>query len=98
MIEITVRVEMNRRGAWELAVSDEHTRIVCMTLGDALRQARSIAGTRPSELIIRDAYHRLLEYERLGISCRHHGWHQPPPHDARPLLRDADREAQPNAG
>jgi hypothetical protein len=72
-IEITVSVEMNRRGAWELAVSDEHTRIVCVTLVDALRQARSIAGTRPSELIIRDAYHRLLEYERLGISCRHHG-------------------------
>lgn len=72
LIEITVRVEMNRRGAWELTVPDEHTRIVCATLADALRQARSIAGTRPSELIIRDAYHRLLAHERLGISCRHH--------------------------
>ena len=70
--EITVLVEPNRGGAWELTVPDEHTRVVYPTLADAKRQARSIAGTRPSELIIRDAYHRLLEHERHGISCRHH--------------------------
>ena len=70
-VEITVRVEMNRRGAWELAVVGERTRVVYATLADARRQARSIAGTRPSELIVRDAYHRLLEHERLGITCRH---------------------------
>jgi hypothetical protein len=72
IIEITVRVEMNRRGGWELTVDGEHTRIVCATLADAKRQARSIVGTRPSELIVRDAYHRLIEHERLGISCRYH--------------------------
>ena len=72
IVEITVRVEMNRRGAWELTVPDDHTRIVCATLADATRRARSIAGTRPSELIVHDAYHRLVEHERLGISCRYH--------------------------
>ena len=72
VVEITVRVEMNRYGAWELTVGDEQTRIVCQTLADATRQARSIAGTRPAELIIRDAYHRLVEHERLGIACKHH--------------------------
>ena len=71
-IEITVRVEMNRRGAWELTVPDDHTRIVCATLADATRRARSIAGTRPSELVVHDAYHRLVEHERLGISCTYH--------------------------
>ena len=71
VVEITVRVEMNRHGAWELTVADEQTRIVCPTLADATRQARSIAGTRPAELIIRDAYHRLVEHERLGIPCKH---------------------------
>jgi len=70
-IEITVRVEMNRRGAWEVTVPGERMRVVYATLADARRQARSIAGTRPSELIVRDAYQRLLEHERLGISCRH---------------------------
>ncbi len=72
IIEITVRVEMNRRGAWELTVPDDHTRIVCATLTEATRRARSIAGTRPSELIVHDAYHRLVEHERLGISCMYH--------------------------
>ena len=71
--ETTVRVEMGRRGAWELTVAGEDTRIVCPTLADAMRQARSIAGTRPSELIIRDAYHRLVGHERLGIDCKHPG-------------------------
>ena len=72
IVEITVRVEMNRRGAWEFTMPDGHTRIVCATLADATRRARSIAGTRPSELIVHDAYHRLVEHERLGISCRYH--------------------------
>lgn len=67
-VEIIVRVAMNRRGAWELTVTDEPTRIVCQTLADAKRRARSIAGKRPSELIIRDAYHRLVEHERFGIA------------------------------
>ena len=69
-VEIIVRVAMNRRGAWELTVTDEPTRIVCATLADAKRRARSIARKRPSELIIRDAYHRLVEHERFGIASR----------------------------
>ena len=73
VVEITVRVAMNGRGAWELTVANEPTRIVCQTLADATRKARSIAGMRPAELIIHDAYHRLVGHERLGVVYKHHG-------------------------
>jgi hypothetical protein len=65
MIEITVRIEMNRRGTCELTVADDHTRVVFATLADAMRRARSIAGKRPSKLIVHDAYHRLVEHDEF---------------------------------
>ena len=69
--EITVRIDMNRHGAWEVDASDERERVVCPTLADAKRRAQTVARGRPSELLVYDAYHRLLEHERLGIACRY---------------------------
>ena len=67
-----VRIDMIPRGAWEVKVSTERRGIVCGTLADAKDQARRFVGRHPSEVIVRDAYHRVLEHERLGISCRYH--------------------------
>jgi hypothetical protein len=61
---ITVRVELNPRGAWRVATPDERGRVTCETLDDARRVAHlRAADRRPCELIVLDAYHRVLERE-----------------------------------
>jgi hypothetical protein len=69
---VIVLIDMIPRGAWEVKLSTKRTGIICGTLADAKDQARRSIGRRPSEVIIRDAYHRVLEYERLGVSCKYH--------------------------
>ena len=69
---VVVQIDMLPRGAWEVKMSTKREGIVCGTLADAKDQARRFIGRRPSEVIVRDAYHRLLERERLGVSCRYH--------------------------
>jgi len=60
----TVRVDVNVRGAWEVALSGEADRVTCATLQEARRVARRrAADRRPCELIVRDAYHRVLQHE-----------------------------------
>jgi hypothetical protein len=57
----TVHVDMSVRGAWEVALPDRE-RVRCETLEDASRVAyRCATDRRPCELIIRDAYHRVLQ-------------------------------------
>lgn len=64
---ITVRVALNRRGAWEVATPDERERVTCETLDDARRAAcLRAANRRPCELIVLDAYHRVLEREFIN--------------------------------
>ena len=45
--------------------------IICGTLADAKDQAKRSIGRRPYEVIVRDAYDRVLERERLGVSCKY---------------------------
>ena len=60
----TVRVDISMRGAWEVAVSDPGERVRCETLEEASRVAyRCAADRRPSELIVCDAYHRVVHRE-----------------------------------
>ena len=60
----TVRVDINRRGAWEVALSDRPDRVTCETLEEASRVAyRCAADRQPCELIVCDAYHRVLQHE-----------------------------------
>ena len=60
----TVRVDIGMRGAWEVAVSDPDERVRCETLAEASRVAyRCAADRRPSELIVCDAYHRVVHSE-----------------------------------
>jgi hypothetical protein len=68
----TVSVELNARGAWEVALSDRRERFSCNTLEEASREAHQRAAERrPCELIVRDAYHRVVDREL--IEARGHG-------------------------
>jgi hypothetical protein len=60
----TVLVDTNERGAWEIALPDQRARLTCETLDAARREAyRCATERRPCELIVRDAYHRVLSRE-----------------------------------
>src|SRR4029079_7980560 len=59
---ITVSVDPDGRGAWEVTVRNELSHVACGTLDNARKVAqRSPSGRRPSELIVRDAYHRVIQ-------------------------------------
>lgn len=63
----TVYVDHNTRGAWEIVMSDDRERVICNTLDEASRLAHQrAADTRPCELIVRDAYHRVLRRELIN--------------------------------
>ena len=58
----TVSVDPDGRGAWEVTVRNELSHVPCGTLDDARTVAyRSAVGRRPCELIVRDAYHRVIQ-------------------------------------
>lgn len=58
------RVDRRERGDWEVLLPDGRTHVICETLDDARRHARLVARRRhPCELVIRDAYHRVIDHE-----------------------------------
>jgi hypothetical protein len=60
----TVCVDCNSRGVWEVRLPEQWERIPCETLDDARRMAYLCAVRRhPCQLIVRDAYHRVLQRE-----------------------------------
>ena len=62
----TVRVDISGGGAWEVALSDRGEQVRCETLEEASRVAyRCAADRRPSELIVCDAYHRVVHRELI---------------------------------
>ena len=65
MAATTVRVERTERGRWEV-VAPDHDRVMCETLDDARRAAYvSAARIAECELIVHDAYHRVLSRELI---------------------------------
>ena len=63
---VTVRVRCNPRGGWEVVMSDVQWGVICETLEDARRVAYlSVARTRRCELIVTDAYHRVVRHELI---------------------------------
>lgn len=73
MNPMTVRVDLNVRGAWEVALSDQCERVTCKTLEEATRAAyRCAADRRPCELIVCDAYHRVLHHELVNSAGERH--------------------------
>ena len=64
----TVHVDLNGRGVWEVALPDQPDRVSCGTLEEASRLAhRCAAERRPCELVVRDAYHRVLDCEQVNV-------------------------------
>jgi len=62
----TVRVDISVRGAWEVALPDPDERVRCETLEEASRVAFRYAADRgPSEVIVCDAYHRVVHRELI---------------------------------
>ncbi|MBV8430133.1 MAG: hypothetical protein JO244_03160 [Solirubrobacterales bacterium] len=62
-----VIVRRRPRGDWEVELSDERSAIGVGTLDEARRVAYlSAAHRHPCELIIHDAYHRVLKRESVG--------------------------------
>ena len=62
----TVRVDISARGAWEVALFDRGDNVTCETLEEASRLAYGFAmDRRPCELIVCDAYHRVLQRELI---------------------------------
>lgn len=68
MNDLTVCVDRSVGGSWEIALSDQRERLVCKTLEEASRVAyRCAADRRPCELVVRDAYHRVLRHELINV-------------------------------
>ena len=70
----TVLIDFDGHGLWEVEVADRDARVGCETLDDARRVAYLYAARkRPCELIVRDAYHRVVEHELVdGAGTRPH--------------------------
>jgi len=70
----TVVVQRTLRGRWEVVLPGRRKGIICETLEDARRVAYlSVAHARRCEVIVRDAYHRVLDRESIN------GRQTPPP-------------------
>jgi hypothetical protein len=65
--ENSVRVDLNGHGGWDVALTGEEAHIVCDTLEDAREVAYRFAAHRvPCELVVRDAYHRVVRRELIA--------------------------------
>jgi hypothetical protein len=62
----TVRVDVNPRGVWEIALPGAPEKVSCETLEEAQRVGYLCAVHRqPCELVVHDAYHRVLRRELI---------------------------------
>jgi hypothetical protein len=66
-----VEVKPDYRGMWGVALSEAGVQTRCETLADARRVAYARAAQRDScELVIQDAYHRVIERRRFDAATR----------------------------
>ena len=66
---VTVWVHLQLRGHWEVVSPDEQSRITCETLEEPRRIAHlAVPQAHECELIVRDAYNRILEHELVPPS------------------------------
>jgi hypothetical protein len=64
---LTIRIDHERHGDWEVELPDEATPVRCRTLQEARRLAyRRAAQGPPCELVICDAYHRVAHRELVN--------------------------------
>jgi len=66
-VTVTVRVEHNSNGLWDVELPDGQQPVTCETFDDAQRIAYLCAAhARPCELIVHDAYHRVVEHRLIN--------------------------------
>ena len=64
---VTVRVQPALGGRWEVVLPGRRTGLTYETLDDACKVAyRAAAHTRPCELVVHDAYHRVVHHEVIN--------------------------------
>lgn len=69
----TINVDRTRRGAWEVRLPGDGKRLLCPTLDEAVRVGHRCAADRePSELVVHDAYYRVLHREHVTAGTSHH--------------------------
>jgi hypothetical protein len=63
----TVRVVLNRCGDWEVVFPGESELVTCDTLDEAEQLAydRAASSRDPCEVVVFDAYHRVLRHESI---------------------------------
>jgi len=67
--QLTVRVLLNPRGQWEVVLPGRRSPFRCQSLEEAERVAyRFAARRRPCEIVVHDAYHRVLLREVINGS------------------------------
>jgi hypothetical protein len=65
--QLTIRVQCDPGGGWEVSMPDRQSAITCEALDEARRVAHlALAHGRPCELIVHDAYHRILHHEFIS--------------------------------
>ena len=63
----TVSVDRNRDGSWGITLPAKHDPISCGTLGEArLAAYRLAAHWHPCEIVMFDAYHRVVHRKSIG--------------------------------
>jgi hypothetical protein len=68
----TVRVDLSRRGGWEVRLPGGNRPLTCETLDEARRVAyKSAVHQHPCQLIVYDAYHRVLQREVIAEAMEH---------------------------
>jgi hypothetical protein len=64
-----INVDLAPGGAWEVLVPVRGERVLCSTLDDAVRMGyRYASDGEGCELVVRDAYHRVLRHELVSAS------------------------------
>lgn len=62
-----IRIDADGRGRWDVSLPEPGAHMMCETIEDARRAARRRAvERRPCELVVRDAYHRVVYSELIG--------------------------------
>ena len=71
----TIRIDTDGHWRWDVALPDPAGHLTCDTIEDARRLAyrRAAERTRPCELLVRDAYHRVISRELIGAGAPHSG-------------------------
>jgi hypothetical protein len=63
---VTISVQRNECGSWEVELPADHARVTCETLDEIRRVAYlRAAHTRSCELVIQDAYQRVIGREAI---------------------------------